>query len=325
MFQRVRPRFKNALKSAKPGAYGDGDGLMLVVSEARSRKWILRFQSAGRRRDMGLGSYPEVGLAEARQQATAARISARNGIDPIKARRQSVKSAKPIPTFAEIAALVIADAKSKSSNEKVKYQWDRHLGESYAGPLLAKAVNAISTIDVANVLRPIWRSKPEVARKTYPAIRRVFEHARIILCDQHGIAMTGNPASWADLKAMGFEAPAKLSRGHQPSLPYSRMGAFVVTLRKRDAIAARALEFLILTNVRTDAVLSARWINIDTTAKVWTVPLANLKDCKPRAEGFRVPLAARALAILKEMAEARTCEYVFRVNASANRFQTCRC
>jgi integrase len=166
-------------------------------------------------------------------------------------------------------------------------------------------------MDVAAVLRPVWRSKPEVARKLYPAIRRVFEHARILLRDQHGIAMPDNPARWDDLKAMGFEPPAKLSKGNHPSLPYYQMPAFIAALRARDGIAARALEFLILTNVRTDAVLKAAWDEFDLDQAVWTVALANLKDRKHRKEGFRVPLVARAVEIIQHMHEGRISRFVF--------------
>lgn len=108
-------------------------------------------------------------------------------------------------------------------------------------------MHQITTVDVAAVLRPVWRTKPEVARKLYPAIRRVFDHARVLLRDEHGIMMPDNPARWTDLKAMGFEPPAKFTKGSHPSLPYNQMQPFMADLRARDAVAARALEFLILT------------------------------------------------------------------------------
>ena len=172
-------------------------------------------------------------------------------------------------------------------------------------------MHEITTLDVAAVLRPIWRTKPEVARKLYPAIRRVFERARIVLRDEHGIAMPDNPALWADLKAMGFDPPAKLSKGRHPSLSYKEMPAFMSPLRERDAIAARALEFLILTNVRTDAVLKATFYQIDLDEAVWTVPLESLKDREHRDEAFRVPLSPRAVEIVSEMRAARTSRFVF--------------
>jgi integrase len=299
------------VKAAGAGRHGDGDGLQLVVSKAGRRTWVLRYQLNGVRRDMGLGSCPSVGLSDARIAAADARKLIAQGIDPLNAREASRKAERPIPTFGDIAKLVVADAQSKTSNRKVAYQWARHLGSAYSGPLLDRPVNEITTMDVAAVLHPVWRAKPEVARKVYPAIRRVFERARIVLRDQHGISMPDNPARWDDLKAIGFAAPAQLSRGRHPSLPYNQMPAFIDALRARGGIAARALEFLILTNVRTDAVLKAAWNEFDLDQAVWAVPLANLKDRKHRKEGFRVPLVARAVEIVRHMQEGRISRFVF--------------
>jgi len=313
------------VKSARPGRHIDGGGLMLVVTAPRERvtaagevrkagggkKWILRFQVDGKRRDMGLGAYPAVGLKEARAKAAEHRKGLAEGRDPIAARKAAEQAAKAIPTFGDVAALVIAAAKAKSVNAKVRYQWERHLGDTYSGPLLSRPVNEITTIEVAEVLSPVWQTKPEVARKLYPAIRRVFNHARVILRDKHGIKSFENPAEWADLEDIGFEAPKELSRGHHPSLAYVELPDFIADLRARDATAARALEFLILTNVRTNAVLQARWSEFDVENEVWTVPLANLKDREHRDEAFRVPLSRRALDILAEMGKAPVSALVF--------------
>jgi integrase len=309
-----------AVRTASAGRYGDGDGLHLVVSDSGRRGWVLRYQMNGARHDMGLGSYAVVTLAEARIAAADARKLIARGVDPLGARAASRKAAKPIPTFQEIAQVVIAEAQRKSSNAKVRYQWERHLGSAYCEPLLTRPVHEITTLDIAAVLKPVWNTKPEIARKLYPAIRRVFEYARIRLRDDHGVSMPDNPARWDDLKAMGFEAPAKLSRGSHPSLPHERMRPFLTSLRARDAIAARALEFLILTNVRTDAVLKARWDDFDLDQSLWTVPVADLKDRKYRREGFRVPLAPRAVEIVREMESIRTSEYVFPGQASMKPF-----
>jgi integrase len=300
-----------SVKTAGEGRHGDGDGLQLIVSASGRRKWVLRYQLNGVRRDMGLGPYPSVGLSDARIAAADARKLIARGVDPLDDRKASRKAERPVPSFGDIAQTVIADAQSKSSNAKVRYQWERHLGAAYSGPLLARPVHEITTVDIAALLRPIWRAKPEVARKLYPAIRRVFEHARILLRDEHGIVMPDNPARWADLKTMGFEPPAKLTRGSHPSLPYNQMPVFMADLRARDAVAARALEFLILTNVRTDAVLKAVWDEFDLEQALWTVPLANLKDRKHRKEGFRVPLVERTVQIVRHMQEGRVSRFVF--------------
>ena len=302
---------ERGVQTAKPGRHSDGDGLHLVVSATGRKKWVLRYQVASARRDKGLGAYPAVGLKDARDRAMEARKLVARGVDPIEADRAAKKAAKPIPTFRDIAKLVIEDAQSKSVNAKVRYQWERHLGPTYSGPLLNHPVNEITALDVAAVLRSVWRSKPEVARKLYPAIRRVFDRARVILRDEHGIAMPDNPARWDDLKAMGFETPKALTKGNHPSLPHGQMPEFIPALRSRKAIAALALELLILTNVRTNALIQAKWTEIDLDKALWKLPLVNLKDREHRKESFEVPLSSRAVEIVKEMEKARVSVYVF--------------
>jgi integrase len=299
-----------AVRAFGPGRHGDGDGLMLVVSPTGGRKWVLRYQMNGRRRDMGLGSYPEVELKTARIAAAAARSQAAIGIDPLTARDQARKASRPVPTFAEVATDVIAEAKARTANAKVAYQWERHLGPAYCGQILKRPLNEITTVDIAALLKPVWRTKPEVARKLLPAIRRVFEQGRILLRDKHGIVFQ-NPALWADLKAMGFEQPVALSRGRHPSLPYDQLPAFMTALRSRDAVSARLLEFLILTNVRTGGALAAQWKEIDTDAAIWIIPIENLKDKKTRKEPFRVPLSKRVIEILEELKKGSVSDFVF--------------
>jgi integrase len=303
------------VKAAGIGRHGDGGGLYLEVKQSsrggERKAWLVRFQVSQKRRVIGLGSYPAVSLADARAKAAEVHALIDKGVDPFEARKAAERSGRPVPTFAEIAALVIDDAQARSTNAKVRYQWARHLGQAYCGALRAKPVNEITTLDIAKVLTPVWRTKPEVARKLYPAIRRVFDRARVILRDQHGIELSRNPADWSDLKALGFERPRHLSRGRQPSLPYAQMPEFMADLRSRAGTAARALEFLILTGVRTDAVLKATWEQIDLEQCVWMVPLSNLKDRAYRNEGFRVPLSARAVEIIREMGAGRMGEFVF--------------
>jgi integrase len=302
---------ERGVQTAKPGRHSDGDGLHLVVSETGRKKWVLRYQVRGVRKDKGLGAYPAIGLKDVRERAIEARKLIARGVDPIEADRAAKKASKPVPTFREMAKLVIEDAQSKSVNTKVRYQWERHLGPAYSGPLLDRPVHEITALDVAAVLRPVWRSKPEVARKLYPAIRRVFDRARVILRDEHGIAMTDNPARWDDLKAMGFETPKELTKGNHPSLPHGQMPEFIAALQARKAAAGIALELLILTNVRTNAVLQAKWSEFDFDKALWNVPLTNLKDREHRKESFEVPLSARAVEIVKQMEKARVSVYVF--------------
>ena len=290
------------VRAAKPGRHGDGDGLFLVVADTGRRKWVLRYQMAGQRRDMGLGAFPAVGLSTARLNAAHARQKIAVGNDPIGARRAQKQAEKPLPNFATIAADVIKATQERSHNEKVKYQIARHLGPAFCAPLLDRPITEITTLDIIAMLEPVWHDRPEVARKLYPAIRKVFDRGRIVLKDEHGIASFENPAKWADIHAATrWDSPKELSRGSHPALPYELMPAFTGKLREREAIAARALEFLILTNVRTDTVLKAQKAEFTLDEALWTVPLLHLKDRKHRKQALRVPLCPRAVEIAREM------------------------
>jgi integrase len=262
---------------------------------------------------MGLGGYPEVSLSAARLAAATARAAVKDGRDPVtekEAAKIAPEAPRPIPAFRELAATVIASQKMKTANAKVQYQWERHLGSAYCSPILDKPVNEIRTVHIHALLEPVWHSKPEVARKLLPALRRVFELGRIRLRDEHGIEYT-NPANWPDLKAMGLAPPTQLSRGHHPSLPHSQLPAFFAALQGVEQVSSLALQLLILTCVRTDAVIHARWDDIDRAAGVWSIPIENLKDKKTRREAFRVPLSTQALAVLEKAAVLRVSEYVF--------------
>jgi integrase len=291
---------------AKPGYHADGEGLYLVVDSSGARRWALIYHSVGKRREMGFG---RMGLKEARETAEEVRRQIRKGIDPITARRHARATTTGIPTFEAIAAEVIADAQGRSTNDKVRYQWELLLGPRYCSRILQKRINEITTLDVEQVLRPVWRTKPETGRKLHVRLRRVFDYARVHLRDRHGIAMPSNPAAWQDLRDRGFERISKLSRGRQAALDYQQVPEFLAALRQRQGIAARALEVTLLTGLRTGEVIGARWIEIDLEKKIWVIPPERLKDRKTRTEPHRVPLSPQVVAILKAL--LRPGEFVF--------------
>ena len=251
---------------AKPGYHADGDGLYLVVDASGARRWAFIYHYAGKRREMGLG---RMGLKEARETAEDVRRQIRKGVDPIGARRQDRAATTGISTFEALAAEVIADAQARSTNDKVRYQWELLLGPRYCGRILQKRINEITTLDVEQVLRPVWRTKPETGRKLLVRLRRVFDYARVHLRDRHGIIMPSNPAAWQDLRDRGFERISKLSRGRQAALDYQQAPGFLAALRQRQGIAARALEVTLLTGSRTGEVIGARWTEIDLERKTW--------------------------------------------------------
>jgi integrase len=285
------------VETAKPGKYGDGDGLQLAVTPSGAKKWVLRFLWQGKAREMGLGSYPEVGLAEARDKALAGRRLARKGVDPIAERRKD----RGIPTFGELADEIADQLAEGFRNEKHKAQWRMTL-TVYAERLRAKPVDKIETADVLGVLRPIWQAKPETASRLRGRIERVLNAAKA-----KGYRTGENPAAWRGHLENLLAKRQKLTRGHHAAMPYADIPTFVARLRERESVAARALEFAILTAARSGEVLGARWSEIDFEATVWTLPPERMKA----AREHRVPLSKRTLAILKEVHEARTGDYVF--------------
>jgi integrase len=198
---------------------------------------------------------------------------------------------------------------TRSTNDKVRYQWELLLGPRYCGPILQNRINEITTLDIERVLRPVWRSKPETGRKLLVRLRRVFDYARVHLRDRNGIVMPHNPAAWQDLRDRGFERITKPSRGRQAALDHAKAPEFLAALRKRKGAAARALEVTLLTGLRTGEVINARWSEMDLKNQVWTIPPERLKDRRTRSEPHRVPVSRELKTVLQTL--PKTCEYVF--------------
>ncbi len=285
------------VETAKPGKYGDGAGLQLAVAPTGAKKWVLRFLWQGRPREMGLGSYPEVGLAEAREKALAGRRLARSGVDPIADRRKD----SGIPTFGELADEIAGQLGEGFRNEKHKTQWRMTL-TVYAEPLRDKPVDKIETADVLAVLQPIWQTKPETASRVRGRIERVLNAA-----NAKGYRTGENPAAWRGHLENLLPKRQTLARGHHAAMAYADVPAFVAGLRERVATAALALEFAILTAARSGEVLGVRWSEIDLDAKVWTIPAERMKA----AREHRVPLSEPALAVLGKVSEAKVSDFVF--------------
>jgi integrase len=250
-----------------------------------------------------------MGLKQAREAADEVRRQIRTGLDPILARRTARDTRAAIPTFEAIAREVIKEAQAKSTNDKVRYQWELLLGPTYCGSILKKPINEITTLDVEKVLRPVWRTKPETGRKLLIRLRRVFDYARVHLRDKHGIIVPANPAAWEDLRDRGFERITKLSRGRQAALDYEQVPDFLRVVRTRQGIAARALEMTLLTGLRTGEVIGAKWAEIDLDRQIWVIPPERLKDRRTRAEPHRIPLSRQVVEILAEL--PRLGEHVF--------------
>ncbi|TCR07355.1 site-specific integrase [Neorhizobium sp. JUb45] len=274
----------------KPGRHGDGGGLYLVVDKSGAKRWVFLYRRDDKLREMGLGGLKSVTLARARELASEARTNLQAGIDPIAAKNSSAPVA--VPTFGDEADAFIAAMAPQFRNAKHLDQWKMTLKE-YAAPLRPKRVDEISTIDVLEVLKPIWLTKPETAGRLRGRIERVLDAA-----SAKGHRSGQNPALWRGHLANLLPKRKKLSRGHHAAMPYEDVPAFVTDLRERDAMAARALEFTILTAARTGETFGATWREIDLKAAVWIIPAERMKAGREH----RVPLTPRAVEILTELA-----------------------
>ena len=292
-----------AVATAKPGRHGDGGGLWLIVAETGAKRWAYRFTIEGKVSELGLGGFPEVSLELARDKAAEARKLAKAGKSPVEARREAERAEDGKPTFGKCADDFLAAKSSEWRNEKHRAQWAMTLTK-YAEPLRSKPVDEIDTEAVLEVLTPLWQRTPETASRLRGRIEVVLDAARARGFIPRNEA---NPARWRGHLDKLLPKPSKLSRGHHAALPYAELPAFIARLREREALAALALEFAVLTAARSGEVLEARWNEIDLAAKVWTVPAIRMKAGREH----RVPLSGRALEILGKLSETRTGEYVF--------------
>ncbi|GAN76274.1 tyrosine-type recombinase/integrase [Acidisphaera rubrifaciens] len=290
-----------------PGTYGDGGGLYLHVKDAARRSWLFRYRSpAGKHRWMGLGTLRDVPLADARQAAVAARAIVRQGGDPIEqrdARRAEAIHQAGRNTFQAIAEAYIAAHAPAWRNAKHAAQWTSTL-TTYAYPVIGRMpVGAIGTAEVTAVLDPIWTTKPETASRVRGRIEAVLDYATA-----RGLRTGDNPARWRGHLANLLPARGKVARvEHHAALPWRQIGSFMAMLAAQEGVAALALRFLILTAARTGEAIGARWGEIDTAQKVWTVPGTRMKAGREH----RVPLSDPALAILRQLAATGTAPGAF--------------
>lgn len=291
----------------KPGLHCVGDGLYLQVKTENARSWICRFQMAGTRRDMGLGSCEFVTLAEAIDAAHAARRLARAGTDPIENREavvtsQRIKDAKGI-TFADAARQFIEIHSPSWKNAKHQYQWRQSL-EAFAYPVFgAIPVASVDTALVTKALQPIWLTKGETASRLRTRIERVLDWAKV-----SGYREGENPARWrGHLENVLPKNPKSKRVEHLAALPFKDISAFMQALKAMEGMAARALEFTILTAARTGEVLGARWEEIDFAEKLWIVPASRMKTGKVH----RVPLSPAAHELLRKMEKVKDGPFIF--------------
>ena len=272
-----------------PGRHGDGDGLHLKISETGARSWILRVVIAGKRRDIGLGRYPDVGLAQAREAAAKHRSLIAAGADPIAEKRKAA-----IPTFREVAERTFEANKPRWRNGKHTISWWQSL-EKHAFPIIGDMpVDQIDEEHVLRILTPIWGVRMETARRVRQRIRTILKWAMAHKFVRHNVA--GETID-------GALPPMPKVKNHLRAMPYGQVSMLVQTVRDSQAsLAAKwCLEFLILTAARSGEARGARWSEMDMDAATWTIPAERMKANVEH----RVPLSPRATAILAEASSIR--------------------
>jgi len=294
---RLNARF--AATVTDEGRYADGGGLYLRVRRTPagglSKTWEGSFTVAGRTHYPGFGPTSRLSLAAARKKAAKYRAQLDEGIDP-----RDAKKAKAKRTFGEVASDLITAKRPEWRSPVHARQWEQL--DSQAAPLWAKPVDSITTPDVLAVLTPLWQSVPETASRVRGRIEMFLDAAKA-----SGLRSGENPAQWKGNLAHLLPRRPRLAKEHFAAMDYHQVPAFVASLRKSESVAAAALEFCILCAARSGEVLGAKWDEIDLDARLWVIPASRMKS----GRAHRVPLSARALAILEDMAAHRCCDYVF--------------
>lgn len=298
----------NRLRTRGNHAVGGVSGLYLYVNENGARSWVMRLTIGSKRRHVGLGSFPTVSLAMAREQARACRIEIMQGKDPLEEKRTKVAKLRAEQaaqiTFAKASESYIAAHGDTWKNPKHRAQWASSL-KTYADPVMGNlAVRDICQEHVLKTLEPIWKDKNETASRVRGRIESVLDW-----CTVRGYRSGDNPARWKGHLDKLLPAPSKVKKiKHFAALPFNELPHFMSALRQRKGTAARALEFAILCASRSGEVRGAQWSEIDLDAKVWTVPADRMKAGKEH----RVPLTETAIRILNEQSKLpRQNDYVF--------------
>lgn len=288
-----------------PGTYPDGGGLLLIVGPTGSKSWKWRYRFRGKRCDMGLGSAPSVGLAEARKGAEQGRKWLQDGFDPITESRRLKAGRgdrKDVPTFGEYAdALVVQLSSTWKKGSTSEGAWKRSF-EKHAKAIRKLPLDSITSNDILAFIRPMWAKNLPSARKTVQRIELVFDTAKVA-----GIISGDNPARWLGHLKLLLPMPKRRVVVHHYALPYDEMPALYAKLEARRAIGARVVQFITLTATRKSMVLGMRWSEVDFKRRVWTIPAERMKV----ANEHRVPLTDEMLAILNARPRYAGVDHVF--------------
>jgi len=291
------------------GVHNDGAGLSLKVTKYGSKSWVFRYMLAGKAHWMGLGSYPDVSLAEAREKAAELRKLTRQNIDPLLEKRKQASviraAISKAITFDDASAKYIEAHKASWKNEKHAEQWTNTL-KTYAGPIIGSV--DVSLIDTGHIMRILekddfWNEKTETASRVRGRIESVLDWATV-----RKYRTGENPARWKGHLDKLLPARTKVKKvEHHPALPWLEMGAFMVKLREQEGVAAKAVELAILTACRSGEVRGAVWEEFDLDAGIWIIPPERMKAKKEH----RVPLQEKTIQLLRKQKELFPNGYVF--------------
>jgi len=302
-------------KAKKPGLYGDGGGLFLQVTAGKEgavrKSWVVRYRIPGpeglapnrkgelvaKTFEMGLGPASTVTLQAAREAAAEAKALAARCINPIKerdrVRLERAQAARASLTFAEAAERFLDAHEASWKNDKHRDQW-RNTLKTYVEPTLGHLDVATINVDhVLKVLEPIWQTKTETASRVRSRMERILDWAKA-----RGLRTVDNPARWRGHLEFALPRQGDIKKvKHHAALPYADMPAFMVQLKAKDGVGARALEFTILTAARTGETVRARWREFDLERRLWVVPAERMKA----ARAHRVPLTDAAISVLRPL------------------------
>jgi integrase len=301
-------------KGTKPGRYGDGAGLYLLVRSKDAKFWLFRYTRHGKMREMGLGpasGRTAVKLAAARARARELHTMVRDGKDPLaerdaeaaRAKADVAKAKASAMTFADVADMFLAAHERSWRNPKHRQQWRNTLRDYVLPEIGALPVNSVDTGAVVKIIEPLWREKTETASRVRGRIESILDYAKA-----RGWREGENPARWRGHLDHLLPQRSKVQRvAHHAAIPWREIGAFMRRLQQNSGISARCLEFLILTAVRSGEARGARWSEIDLVHEVWTITAERMKA----GHEHRVPLSAPAMATLRAMEQLGTKGFVF--------------
>lgn len=291
------------VKESNHGMTNDGDGLYLKIGKGGGASWIYRFRWNGRLRDMGLGSYADKTLSDARESAAENRKLVKQGIDPLAVREQKNEKKSVTVTVTHCAARYIQSHRRSWRNAKHARQWVSTL-KTYVRPVIGNLpVEEVTTQDILKILTPIWTVKNETAKRVQGRIENILDFAAA-----HEYRDQVNPARWRGHLDKLLAKPSRVQKvNHHPAMPYDQVATFMGSVQLYKSMSSKALLFLILTATRTSEVLNAEWKEIDIGKATWQIPAERMKANREH----RVPLSKQAIDLLLSLSRVKGNSFIF--------------